>query len=72
VVAPEQDGAPGEEPAGRGIRSAMFYKAIGYVIWKLAVAQLRSRYGHLVTPGAAVATAVALIAVWVATRGSDE
>jgi hypothetical protein len=50
----------------------MFYKLLGYTVWKLAVAQLRSRYGHLVKPGAAVATAVALVAVWAATRGSDE
>jgi hypothetical protein len=50
----------------------VFYKLLGYAVWKLAVAQLRSRYGHLAKPGAAVATAVALIAVWVATRGSDE
>jgi 2-methylcitrate dehydratase PrpD len=51
----------------------MFYRAIGYAVWKLAMAQLRSRYGHLAKPGgAAVATAVALIAVYVATRGDDE
>jgi hypothetical protein len=50
----------------------MFYKAIGYVIWKLAMQQLRQRYGHLAKPGAAAATAVALIAVYVATRGDDE
>jgi hypothetical protein len=50
----------------------MFYKALGYAVWKLAAAQLRSRYGHLVKPGAAVATAVALIAVYVATRGDGD
>jgi hypothetical protein len=49
----------------------VFYKLIGYTVWKLAVAQLRSRYGHLVKPGAAVATAVALVAVYVATRGDE-
>jgi hypothetical protein len=49
----------------------MFYKLLGYAVWKLAVAQLRSRYGHLAKPGAAVATAVALIAVYVATRGDE-
>jgi hypothetical protein len=49
----------------------MFYKALGYAVWKLAKAQLRSRYGHLVKPGAAVATAVALVAVYVATRGDE-
>ena len=50
----------------------MFYKLIGYTVWKLAVAQIRSRYGHLVKPGAAVATAVALLGVYIATRGNDE
>jgi hypothetical protein len=50
----------------------MFYKALGYAVWKLAVAQLRSRYGHLVKPGAAAATALALIAVWAATRGGAQ
>jgi hypothetical protein len=49
----------------------VFYKLLGYAVWKLAVAQLRSRYGHLAKPGAAVATAVALIAIWVATRGDE-
>ena len=49
----------------------MFYKALGYAVWKLAIAQLRSRYGHLVKPGAAAATAVALIAVYVVTRGDE-
>ena len=49
----------------------MFYKALGYAVWKLAIAQLRSRYGHLVKPGAAAATAVALIAVYVVTRGNE-
>jgi hypothetical protein len=50
----------------------MFYKALGYVVWKLGVRYARQRYGHLVKPGAAVATVVALIAVYVATRGGDE
>jgi len=50
----------------------VFYKLIGYAVWKLAKAQLRGRYGHLAKPGAAVATGVALIGVWIATRGDDE
>jgi hypothetical protein len=51
----------------------MFYKALGYAVWKLSVRYARRRYGHLVKPGAgaAVATAVALIAVYVATRGDE-
>ena len=52
----------------------MFYKALGYAVWKLGVRQVRRRYGHLAKPGAgaAVATAVALIAVYVATRGDND
>lgn len=49
----------------------MFYRALGYAVWKLATRYVRRRYGHLVKPGAAVATAVALIAVYVATRGDE-
>ena len=50
----------------------MFYRVIGYAVWKLAMRSLRERYGGFVKPGAAAATAAALIAVYVATRGSDE
>jgi hypothetical protein len=50
----------------------MFYKALGYTVWKLAMKYLRERYGGFVKPGAAVATAAALIAVYVATRGADD
>jgi hypothetical protein len=46
----------------------VFYKALGYVVWKLAKTQLRDRYGHLVKPGAAGATLVALLVVYVLTR----
>ena len=58
VVAPEPDGLSGEEPRERGIRSRMFYRAIGYAVWKLAMRYLRDRYGGFVKPGAAAATAV--------------
>ena len=50
----------------------MLYKALGYAVWKLGVRYVRKRYGGFVKPGAAVATAAALIAVYVATRGGDE
>jgi hypothetical protein len=50
----------------------MFYKALGYAVWQMAVKYLRLRYGRYVKPGAAVATAGALIAVYVATRGGDD
>jgi hypothetical protein len=49
----------------------MFYKAIGYLVWNLAKSELRRRYGAFVKPGAAAATAAALVAVYVATRGDD-
>jgi hypothetical protein len=49
----------------------MFYKALGYAVWKLAMKYLRQRYGGFVKPGAAVATAAALIAVYVARRGDE-
>ena len=49
----------------------MFYKALGYAVWRLAVKYLRQRYGGFVKPGAVVATAAALIAVYVATRGDE-
>ena len=49
----------------------MFYKALGFAVWKLSTRYVRSRYGHLVKPGAAAATAVALIAVYVVTRGNE-
>jgi hypothetical protein len=50
----------------------MFYRAIGYAVWKFAMRYLRDRYGGYVKPGAVVATGAALIAVYVATRGGDE
>ena len=50
----------------------MFYRAIGYAVWKLAMKYVRERYGGFVKPGAVAATAVALIAVYVATRGDDD
>jgi hypothetical protein len=49
----------------------MFYKALGYVVWKLGLRYMRGRYGRFVKPGAAAATAVAVIAVYVATRGDE-
>ena len=50
----------------------MFYRALGLAVWKLALQYLRQRYGRFVKPGAAAATAIALIAVYVATRGDDD
>jgi hypothetical protein len=49
----------------------VFYRALGFAVWKLALRYLRQRYGRFVKPGAAAATAIALIAVYVATRGGE-
>jgi hypothetical protein len=49
----------------------MLYKALGYAIWQLAKSELRRRYGGFVKPGAAAAVAVALVVVYVATRGDE-
>ena len=49
----------------------MFYKALGFAVWKLSTRYVRRRYGHLAKPAAAAATAVALIAVYVVTRGDE-
>ena len=73
VVAAEPHGPSGEEPGERGIRRRRCSTGpLDIVVWKLAMRYLRQRYGGFVKPGAAVATAAALIAVYVATRGDDD
>jgi hypothetical protein len=54
-----------------GNNGTVFYRALGYAVWKMAMRYLRQRYGGFVKPGAAAATAIALIAVYVATRGDE-
>jgi hypothetical protein len=46
----------------------MFYKAIGYVVWKLAMKYLRQRFAK---PAAALTVAAAIGVIYVATRDSD-
>jgi len=46
----------------------MFYRAIGYVVWKLALQQLRQRFGGYKRPVAALTVAAAIAAIYVATR----
>jgi hypothetical protein len=46
----------------------MFYKALGFVVWKLAMRQLRRRYGHLRKPAAALTVVAAIAVIYVATR----
>ena len=49
----------------------MFYRAIGIVVWKLAMKYLRQRYGAYRKPAAALTVAAAIAAIYVATRDSE-
>jgi hypothetical protein len=46
----------------------MFYRAIGYVVWKLALKQLRQRFAGYRRPVAALTVVAAIAAIYVATR----
>lgn len=46
----------------------MFYRAIGFVIWKLAMKYLRQRVGGFRRPVAALTVVAAIAAIYVATR----
>jgi hypothetical protein len=50
----------------------MLYKALGFVIWKLAMRRLRQQFGSYRKPAAALIVAAAITAIYVATRGDDE
>ena len=50
----------------------MFYKALGYVIWKLAMGELRRKFGAYRKPAAALTVAAAIAVVYIVTRGDDE
>jgi hypothetical protein len=51
----------------------MFYKAIGFVVWKFASAYVRQRYGRSLRAVALVAgIASILAAAYLATRSGDE
>ncbi|HZO61086.1 MAG TPA: hypothetical protein VFB51_15470 [Solirubrobacterales bacterium] len=50
----------------------MFYRALGLVVWKLALKYLRERYGRVRKPAAALTVVAAIAAIYVATRGGDE
>ena len=49
----------------------MFYRAIGIVVWKLAMKYLRQRYGAYRKPAAALTVAAAIAVIYVATRDSE-
>jgi hypothetical protein len=49
----------------------MFYKALGFAVWKLATRYLRERYGRFVKPVATATLVATAIALYVATRGDE-
>ena len=51
----------------------MFYKAIGLIVWRFAVAYVRQNYGQRIKVGAGVAAFLAVLgAGYLFTRDSDE
>jgi hypothetical protein len=49
----------------------MFYKAIGFIIWKLAVAEARRRYGRQAKVGAMLVFVSLLAAGYMAKRSTE-
>ena len=49
----------------------MFYKAIGYVVWRLAVAELRRRYARRAKLATALGVAALVGAGYLATRSDS-
>ena len=49
----------------------MFYKALGYAVWKMAMKYLSQRYGAYRKPAAALTVAAAIAVIYVATRDSE-
>jgi len=49
----------------------MFYKALGFAVWKLAMKYLRQRYGRYRKPALALTVATAIAVIYVATRGDE-
>jgi hypothetical protein len=50
----------------------MFYKALGFVVWKLSMRYLRKRYGRYRKPALALTVAAAIGAIYIATRSEAE
>lgn len=50
----------------------MFYKALGFAVWKLAKAELGRRYGRPARLGALAAVLSILVAGYLATRSTPE
>ena len=49
----------------------MFYKALGFIIWKLAMAEARRRYGRQAKVGAVLVAVSLLAAGYMAKRSSE-
>jgi hypothetical protein len=49
----------------------MFYKAIGFIIWKLAVAEARRRYGRQAKVGAMLLLVSLFAAGYMAKRATE-
>ena len=49
----------------------MFYKALGFAVWKLAVAEARRRYGRQAKVGAMLVFVSLLAAGYMAKRSSE-
>jgi hypothetical protein len=49
----------------------MFYKALGLVVWKLAMRQLRTKFAGYRKPALALTVVAAIAAIYVATRDDD-
>jgi hypothetical protein len=49
----------------------MFYRAIGFVVWKLALKYLQQRFGGYRRPLAAFTVVAAIAAIYVATRNDE-
>lgn len=50
----------------------MFYKALGFAVWKLAIAYLRQRYGRAVRIAGVLAIASIAAAAYVASRSDSD
>jgi hypothetical protein len=49
----------------------MFYRAIGFVVWKMALKYLQQRFGGYRRPLAALTVVAAIAAIYVATRNDE-
>ena len=49
----------------------MFYKALGFVVWRIVMAYLRQRYASYKRPVAALTVVGAIAAIYIATRDDE-